>query len=162
MAGELAGVAIIATLSALGVSVLLQYEMLFTLFKYCGGVYLGYLGVMMWQSKGKLSFSLERENFNVARWQLALQGFFTAIANPKGWAFFIAFLPPFIDPSKEIAPQLVILVSMILVLEAMSLVIYASSGSALRKLLGKSGNVKILNKISGSLMIFVGVWLALS
>jgi threonine/homoserine/homoserine lactone efflux protein len=38
----------------------------------------------------------------VSRKQLAIQGFVTAVANPKGWAFFIALLPPFIDYQQPI------------------------------------------------------------
>ena len=49
---------------------------------------------------------------------------------------------------------------MILLLEFMCLIIYASGGKALRHLLMDRGNVKLMNRIAGSLMIGVGVWLA--
>jgi homoserine/homoserine lactone efflux protein len=38
---------------------------------------------------------------------------------------------------------------------------YASGGRTLRAFLEKSGNVRLLNRIAGSLMIGVGIWLAL-
>jgi threonine/homoserine/homoserine lactone efflux protein len=40
--------------------------------------------------------------------------------------------------------------------------IYATSGNALSKLLSKSGNVKTINRVAGILMMFVGIWLAIS
>jgi threonine/homoserine/homoserine lactone efflux protein len=99
---------------------------------------------------------------NVAsRSELALQGFVTAIANPKGWAFFIVLLPPFIDSSLPMTPQLIALVSIILTLEFLCLQLYAHGGRTLRKVLNKGGNVRLANRISGSLMVLVGVWLAL-
>ena len=130
--------------------------------KYGGGAYLIYLGVSMWLSRGKMALNLEGCNFNVSKKNLAMQGFVTAIANPKGWAFFIALLPPFIDANLAFAPQLSVLILLILSLEFTCLIIYASGGSTLRKLLQNSSNVKLLNKIAGSMMIGIGIWLALT
>ena len=47
-------------------------------------------------------------------------------------------------------------------LEFMCLLIYAGGASRLRSLLVNSDNVKFINRIAGSLMLGVGVWLALS
>jgi threonine/homoserine/homoserine lactone efflux protein len=91
---------------------------------------------------------------------LATQGFVTAIANPKGWAFFIALLPPFINQTKPLIPQVSVLLAIILVLEFICLIIYASGGSTMRKFLQKSNNVRLMNRIAGTLMLGVGVWLA--
>ena len=163
MYGELFGVAIVATASVIGVATLmLQYPEFFVIFKYAGGIYLSYLGISMWMSRGKMALSAQESSFDISNKSLAVQGFVTAIANPKGWAFFIALLPPFIDSSLALTPQLSVLLFFILLLEFICLIIYASGGSSLRKLLQNSSNVKLLNKIAGSLMIGVGVWLALS
>jgi threonine/homoserine/homoserine lactone efflux protein len=115
----------------------------------------------MWQSKGKLVMpepgAAVKQQGNL---QLALNGFITAIANPKGWAFFVTLLPPFLDQQQPLAPQLLMLIAMILLLEFSCLLIYASGGKALRHLLLDRGNVKLMNRIAGSLMIGVGIWLA--
>jgi threonine/homoserine/homoserine lactone efflux protein len=58
--------------------------------------------------------------------------------------------------------QLPILILMILSLEFLCLIIYASGGSTLRKILQDSSNVRLINKIAGTLMIGIGVWLASS
>ena len=98
MLGELTGVGLVATLSAVGVAaLLLNYPDVFTLFKYAGGLYLLYLGIQMWLSRGRMALREENSNQRMGRTQLISQGFITAIANPKGWAFFVALLPPFID-----------------------------------------------------------------
>ena len=160
MYGELVGVGLVATASVIGVAtVMLKYPSIFMVLKYAGGAYLIYLGISMWLSRGKMALSLDG-NYNISNKDLALQGFVTAIANPKGWAFFVALLPPFIDKTLPLAPQLSVLIFFILSLEFLCLIIYASGGNGLRKLLSQSSNVKLLNKIAGSMMILIGIWLA--
>jgi threonine/homoserine/homoserine lactone efflux protein len=54
------------------------------------------------------------------------------------------------------------MIIIIVVIEFISLMIYATSGNALSKLLSKSGNVKTINRVAGILMMLVGIWLAIS
>ncbi|MBE0487493.1 MAG: LysE family translocator [Halomonas sp.] len=163
MAGELVGVGLVAAAAGAGVAALmLRQPELFALFKWLGGAYLVYLGVMMWRSRGRMAIPLEElELAPASRGQLALQGFVTAVANPKGWAFFVALLPPFLDASRPLGGQLVVLIAMILIIEFACLTLYAAGGSRLRRLLGQDGNVRLLNRIAGALMVGVGLWLAL-
>ncbi|WP_211275961.1 LysE family translocator [Thalassospira mesophila] len=168
MAGELMGVAIVAVSSALGVAaIMLQYPAVFAIFKYVGGGYLAYLGVQMWRSRGRMALSFDAAasiapGKTATPAALATQGFVTAIANPKGWAFMISLLPPFIHIGQPVMPQLSALVAILLVMELICLILYASGGKSLRHFLEKSGNVRILNRIAGTLMIGVGIWLATS
>jgi len=165
MAGELIGVGIISFASVIGVAaVMLKYPDIFSVFKYIGGSYLVYLGFQMFRSKGKMAVSTcDSENsFTVSNKALATQGFLTAIANPKGWAFFISLLPPFINQSQAIMPQISVLIFIILSLEFICLVIYASGGSTLKIFLQSRDNVKMINKVAGALMLGVGIWLAFS
>ena len=98
----------------------------------------------------------------MTRTQLATQGFVTAIANPKGWAFFVALLPPFIDYQLPITTQIIILLSLILIIEFTCLIAYASGGRLLSGFLKNRSNVNIINRIAGSLIIGVAIWLSLS
>lgn len=163
MWGELIGVGLVATSAALGVATLmLKYPAAFTFLKLGGGAYLCWIGYEMFRSRGKLVLTEPgEEKTNFSGKQLALNGFLTAVANPKGWAFFVTLLPPFIDASLPMAPQLAILVAMILLLEFVCLIIYASGGKLLRHLLMERNNVRLMNRIAGTLMVAVGLWLAL-
>ena len=163
MYGELLGVGIVAAASVAGVAtVMLQYPFLFLLLKYLGGLYLCYLGVQMWLSRGKMAVDFASGlNITYSPASLAMQGFITAIANPKGWAFFIALLPPFIDTEQPLVPQLGLLLGIILLIEFFCLILYAGGGRTLNQLLQKSANVRILNRVAGSMMFGVGIWLAL-
>ncbi|RNF52920.1 LysE family translocator [Marinomonas hwangdonensis] len=162
MLGELVGVATVAILSAIGVAaLLLNYPSVFVVLKYIGGAYLAFVGIQMWLSKGKMAIKMDDANSKQAsRIDLISQGFITAIANPKGWAFFVALLPPFLDATRPLASQLSVLIAIILVLELVCLLIYATGGRTLKALLMQSGNVRLMNRIAGSLMIGVGLWLA--
>ena len=140
MIGELLGVASVAIAAVLGVaSVMLNYPDAFAILKWVGGAYLIYIGINMWRA----------------------QGFITAVANPKGWAFMISLLPPFINVDQAVAPQLFILLSVIMITEFVSMLAYATGGKSLRLFLARGDNIKWMNRIAGSLMMLVGVWLAL-
>ena len=162
MAGELIGVAIVALSSVVGIAaIMVNHHDVFTVFKYVGGAYLAYLGVQLWMSRGKMALSHDAsKDALISRKTLAFQGFITAVANPKGWAFFIALLPPFINQTKPLFAQIGVLIAIILVLEFICLVLYASGGDTLRRFLQKGDNVKLMNRIAGTLMLGVGAWLA--
>jgi threonine/homoserine/homoserine lactone efflux protein len=164
MYGELLGVALVAAASVVGVAaVTLRYPAIFLLLKTLGGLYLGFLGIQMWLSRGAMAINPEAigKRVSISGQQLAIQGFVTAIANPKGWAFFIALLPPFVDYQHPLLPQLSFLLGIILFIEFLSLMLYAGGGRSLNRLLLKQGNIKLLNRIAGTLMVGVGFWLVL-
>ncbi|NOI65779.1 LysE family translocator [Vibrio sp. 99-8-1] len=161
MAGEVVGVALVAISAVVGIAtVMLNYPWLFVGFKTIGAGYLFYLGVQMWCSRGKLAISSDNADVEVGKnWDLVAQGFITAIANPKGWAFMISLLPPFIDHTKPLTMQLILLVSIIMLSEFLCMTLYATGGKGLKRVLGHSKNVRFMNRISGTLMMGVGVWL---
>ncbi|MCK7595661.1 LysE family translocator [Microbulbifer sp. CAU 1566] len=165
MLGELCGVAVVAVSAVLGIAAfMLKYPGAFQVFKYCGGAYLVYLGVQMWRARGRMVLveSATGAQAQIPAVNMVVQGFVTAVANPKGWAFFIALLPPFIDQGKALLPQITVLLGIILGLEFICMLIYASGGRTLSKLLHRGENVRLMNRIAGTLMLGVGVWLALS
>ncbi|MBV1908713.1 MAG: LysE family translocator [Kangiellaceae bacterium] len=162
MAGELIGVALVSILAVIGVaSVMLNYPQVFAILKYAGGAYLAYVGFQLWQAKGKMAITSDDNNHsNITALELATQGFVTAIANPKGWAFTVSLLPPFINTELPLVPQLSLLIIIILLSETLFMMLYATGGKSLRRLLQHGNQLKRLNQISGTLMILVGIWLA--
>ena len=164
MWGELIGVAIVATASVIGVStIMLQFPMIFNLLKFIGAGYLFYVGFNMWRSKGKLALSLnDNSPRQISKQSLFYQGLVTAIANPKGWAFMVSLLPPFINTDYALIPQLSILITVILISEFACMMLYATGGKTLGKILSHHNNVKRLNRLSGTLMLLVALWLAVS
>jgi homoserine/homoserine lactone efflux protein len=161
MLGEMVGVAIVAIAAVMGVAALmLNYPQVFNWFKWIGGAYLAYLGIMMWRAK-RQRFNTEQLMPIPSNFTLVAQGFITAIANPKGWAFMISLLPPFLTLDKPISMQLAVLVGIIMCSEFVCMLAYASGGKSLRLFLNRGDNLVWLNRIAGALLIAVGIWLAL-
>lgn len=161
MAGELVGIALVGTAAVLGVAaLLLQAPTVFAVFKWIGAAYLLYMGWQTWRAEPLRSESLTGDSHRT-RPSLILQGFVTAVANPKAWAFFVALLPPFVDQRRPLAPQLLTLLALMLIIEFTCLMIYAQGGRVLSEQLHKRGKARWLNRIAGSLMVLVGIWLAL-
>jgi len=163
MLGELFGVALVAIAAVAGVATtMLKYPTAFRIFCVLGGIYLIYLGVKQWFSKVEITLHDDAENSGlIGRRTLITQGFVTAIANPKGWAFMIAFLPPFISDQYPVVTQMIALLTVIVVIEFISLMIYASGGGQLSRWLARGDRLHWINKISGSLLVVIGIWLAL-
>lgn len=163
MIGELFGVALVAVSAVMGIAaVMLAAPVLFVLLKVGGGCYLAYLGIQTWRSRGKVSIdsNTDSQSRQSSRFGLITQGFITAVANPKGWAFFMMLLPPFIDSSLPLAPQLSVLVAIILLIEFIALLGYATGGQTLKAKLQSPASMRKLNKVSGGLLVSVGAWLA--
>ena len=163
MWGEMLGVALVAILAVCGVAaIMLQFPAVFYWFKLVGAAYLTWIGLQMWRAKGKLALPQPGTlPAQLPRRTLFSQGFITAVSNPKGWAFHMALLPPFIDSDLAFWPQLLVLVSIILLLEFGSMLLYASGGKALALFFGKANRVQYLNRIGASLMFGVALWMLL-
>ena len=86
MVGELTGVLLISLTAVVGGgTIIANYPNTFEVFKYLGGGYLFFVGIQMWRSLGKMSLNTDgSHSFSLNGFQLASQGFITAIANPKG------------------------------------------------------------------------------
>ena len=139
---------------------MLQYPALFDMLKWLGGAYLVVIGIKMWLAEDSIA-SIEKKHTQISNMGLLSQGFVTAVANPKGWAFMVSLLPPFINTQQALLPQLSLLVMIILTSEFISMMAYAYGGKTLNQLLQGGDKVKFLNRIAGSLMIAVGIWMAL-
>jgi homoserine/homoserine lactone efflux protein len=160
MAGELTGIALVGASAVLGVAaLLLKAPTAFAVFKWIGAAYLLYTGWQTWRAAPLLPEQPAADTRRT-RSSLIVQGFITAVANPKAWAFLVALLPPFVNQSRPVAPQLLTMLALMLIIEFTCLLIYAYGGRVLSEQLHRRGMSRWLNRIAGSLMVGVGIWLA--
>lgn len=156
MAGEVTGIALVGACAMLGVAALLVgAPQVFTAFKLAGAAYLLYMAYLTWTAPVGTLVATP----SVTPKALAAQGFLTAVSNPKAWAFQVALLPPFIDTHAPLAPQMLVLLGLIVAIEFTSLLIYAQGGRTLSELLLRQGKAHWLNRISAVLMAGVAAWL---
>lgn len=156
MLGELVGIALVGAAGMGGVAaLLLGAPQLFTAFKVAGAAYLLWTAWGTWRAPVAGLASPPR----TTRSALSAQGFITAVSNPKAWAFMTALLPPFIDLAAPLAPQMAVLLALMIVIEFSCLLIYAQGGRTLSDLLLRRGQAQWLNRIAASLMVGVALWL---
>ncbi|WP_440224455.1 LysE family translocator [Dokdonella sp. MW10] len=158
MAGEVVGMGSVAVAAMLGIAATLHVQpWLFGVFKLAGSAYLIVLGCKAWtHARGGGQASVRGPR---SRLSLAGLGFTTAVTNPKVWALYVALLPPFIDPSRPLAAQLAVMLAIIVAIELAALYAYAFGGRALARLHEGSPSRLWIDRIIGSLMIAMGVWM---
>ncbi|WLD99847.1 LysE family translocator [Agrobacterium leguminum] len=162
MAGAVLSDFVLIGAVALGLGALLAAsEFWFGVVKWVGVCYLAFLGVMLLRSRGTLDGALqsaEASNAASAR-SIFLKSFLVAATNPKGYLFFSAFLPQFIDPS---APQLQQYAALALIFAGIDFIVmfgYALFGSQAVRLLRKSGALW-LDRICGGALLTLAASLA--
>src|SRR5260370_9690881 len=90
-----------------------------------------------------------------------LQGFLVLLSNPKVLVFFGAFIPQFMDMSKDHVSQVALLGFTFMITGAVTDSIYAILAGRARKFFSAK-RTRLLSRISGGFMIGGGVLLALS
>lgn len=157
--GVSAGCFVHTIMAALGLSIILSKSAFaFNTIKYIGAAYLIFLGISSIISKA--SNVLAKENVkNKSYSKIFLQGVFTNVLNPKVALFFLAFLPQFISTNNTFGPLPFLLLGLTFIFTGtiwgIILAIFSSCfGDKLNKSLGKSG---VMNKISGTIYILLGL-----
>ncbi|MBB4231217.1 LysE family translocator [Rhizobium mongolense] len=140
---------------AIGLGALLAAsEFWFSVLKYLGAAYLAFLGVMMLRSQGTIETAMKVESAGGAAsaFAIGLKSFMVAVTNPKGYLFFSAFLPQFIDPALPQPAQYVVLAVIFASIDFVIMFGYAAFGAQAVRLLKNSGAMW-LDRISGGALI---------
>ena len=139
-------------------SVIVKAQTLFILFKWAGVIYLIYLGVKIFSGGGQ---NYSDKSSKISLKKLYLQGFLTSAANPKAVIFFAALFPQFIDPTKPLINQFIVLSVTYLSIDGLFLCCYGKFADTIRN--GELPPLisKRLNYIAGSLMIGAAILLGM-
>ena len=132
--------------------------LLFTTLKSFGAIYLIYLGIRQWRSKHNIfEKSIETSKYNQGKRKSFVQGLLVAISNPKAILFFTAFFPQFIDLSKPVMIQFIILTTTFMFFSFIILITYALSAHSAKGWFAKRDRAIWLNRISGTIFITFGL-----
>lgn len=154
MLGEMAGVALVITVTLASLSWLLVIDPIYlNLLAVAGAIYLLWIAWGLWHAHSH--FSRLRTGQGLGPGALIALGFTTAVMNPKGWAFLLALLPAFMDAEAPLAPQLGTIIAVMLCTEFISLNLYAGGGKWLGELLGRDENLLLMNRVAAALMVVV-------
>jgi threonine/homoserine/homoserine lactone efflux protein len=144
------------SLSLLGLgAILASSAALFSILKILGAVYLIYLGVRLWRSQPEAEAC--STGISASSGSLIRDLFLTTTLNPKSIAFFIAFLPQFVDPATEVPLQLLALGGTFLVLGALNTGLYALFAGQLREKVQNPTACRWLNRCGGTTLMGAGL-----
>ncbi|MEM6384036.1 MAG: LysE family translocator [Pseudomonadota bacterium] len=149
-------IAVTVSLAGLG-AIMAASATAFTVLKWVGAAYLIYLGVKMWRTQPQLSLSDEP---SVSGRRMTVHTTIVTALNPKGIAFFIAFLPHFLNPTAPAAPQLIVLGSTFVVLGVVNAAIYALLAAHLRSRITRPSTLRWANRAGGTMLLGAGLMTA--
>lgn len=150
-AGRMLAFAIMIGLAAVGLAAVLHTsEWLFHVIKIVGAAYLFYLAWQLWRARPQEDQQVDAGSASL--FKLARQEFLVAIGNPKAILLFTAFLPQFVDPSREVTAQFVVLGALFLALECVAIALYATMGVHARKLFARPSSKQLFNRVCAGLL----------
>ena len=149
--------------SVVGLSVIIQQsEILFNIIRYAGAAYLIFIGIMSFIEKPSTMIFNQNQNDKNTNLKILRQGTITNVLNPKVSLFFLAFLPQFVNNGENITSQILFLG---LCFNFSGTVINVLIALLFSKIIAKLSNFqqfwKIQNKISGAVLVGLGLQIAL-
>src|SRR6201747_2047138 len=159
IAGAQAGLAIVIGIVAVGLtSLMATMGYWFDWVRFAGAAYLVWRGIKLIRSP------VEGVTADAPppppRGGFFLQGFVVLLANPKVLVFFGAFIPQFMDMSKDHVSQVALLGVTFMVIAGLTDAIYALLAGRARRFFS-ARRTRLVSRISGGFMVGGGIWLAL-
>ena len=160
-AGEAVGDVVYLSMAILSLGYLSEYlEPVMFIVRWIGAGYLIYLGISQFRLK-KLEFSTQsNESKNLLK-QFFI-GFLIGGTNPKVILFYLSFIPLFLDLSNISFITGINIIITVYVSVFASLVVVCLAGSRIKAWVTKPSSAQRLNKITGIIMVIVGLLLLIS
>src|ERR1700712_4465579 len=159
IAGVQAGLAIVIGIVAVGLtSLMATMGYWFDWVRFAGAAYLVWLGIKLIRSP------VQAVDADAPppppRGGFFLEGFLVLLSNPKVLVFFGAFIPQFMDMSRDHFPQVALLGVTFMVIAASTDAVYAVLAGRARTFFS-ARRTRMVSRVSGGFMIGGGIWLAL-
>lgn len=157
--GTMAGDFVAMSVSLVGLGALIAASAeAFALLKWFAAGYLVYLGIQRWRHAGEI---VPHSSSGTHR-QLALRALTVTALNPKSIAFFVAFLPGFIDPLLPMWPQVLLLVSTFVVLAGVNIVVYGFLAARVQQRFQEHRYRVLSERMGGAVLVGAGGLVALA
>lgn len=160
VAGTQLGLALTMLVLAFGLPVVIAIVgEAFIWLKLVGAAYLVWLGIGLWRNRDSFS-GIESIAEKTTFKRMFMQGFFVILTNPKSLLFFGVFIPQFIDPGRNAVWQTLIFGGTFMIVATVLDGAYALLAGGAGRMLTKT-RIRVLERMSGTLLISGGIWLAL-
>ncbi|SOD23777.1 homoserine/homoserine lactone efflux protein [Variovorax sp. YR752] len=157
------GLAVILLVAGLGVgAVLTASATAFTVIKVVGACYLLWLGWRQWRAPvAKIDGNAQEAAFepDLTAPQRVLRGFLTNVTNPKGIVFMAAVLPQFIQPTRPLWLQLLVLLATTVMVDVTVMHGYAWLAARLQGVLRSVRARRAQNRVFGGVLMAMGAFL---
>lgn len=151
-------VAMTVSMAGLGALLLASSE-LYTVLRWAGAIYLVYLGVKVWLAKTGGIGADDAPDLEPRA--MLRNAFAVTVLNPKALVFFVAFVPQFLDPDRPFFMQAVIMIATFVLLAGLNTAGYAVAAVQARRTIQKPSVQRLVNRITGGLLIGAGATTAL-
>ena len=157
--GTQLGLILMIGLLAIGFQVVAkQLEWFLIVIRFLGAIYLVWLGYKIFTSPSLRQKVSDKKYFNN---KFVLQGFLVIWSNPKAFLFLGAFIPQFLNINQLTEFQIIYLGLLFMLIGAIFDSAYAFVFGKFKNLMSSS-HLKFLNRIGGSLLALLGLWLAIT
>ncbi|MCP4070577.1 MAG: LysE family translocator [Hyphomicrobiales bacterium] len=158
--GVVAGAFIAMSLSLAGAGALLATSAyLFSLLKLAGAMYLIWLAYSLWTAP--VETATKEDPIAVQSLKLLFwQSFLISVLNPKGPAFYVAFVPQFVSATGPIFQQFATLIATFLAVAALNSLFWLLFASSMRAQFRKPQAMRLLNRVGASCLFVAGVFTA--
>ena len=143
----------------LGLGILInQFPGIFSIIKILGMLYLIVLGALQWFKKiEQISTSKDDFENSFSPLNSLLKGFFVNITNIKGTVFFLALIPLFVDLTSLNISTCVILTATLVGVDLFVMTGYLMLAEISKSLLSDPKKILWQNRVTGSILIFIGL-----
>lgn len=153
--GIVLGDVVFILIAIYGLSVLATWlDSRFVLIQYLGGVYLIWLGIMLWRSRPKTEGEEKQSNSSLL--ESFLTGLLITLGDQKAIWFYLGFFPALLDLTRLSFLDTGIIVAIAVIAVGGSKLVYAYMAYRTGRIFKASRVTNLLNRIAGSVMIAVG------
>ena len=131
----------------------------FTVLKVLGAAYLVWLGVSQWRASEKPLVTAS-DGQPRSRRELVARGWAINAVNPKGTVFLLAVVPQFLDLSRPLVPQYLVIAASLSFTDLVVMAGYTALAARVLRSLNEAHHVRWMNRTFGGLFVLAGSVLA--
>ena len=140
-------------------SLIMSSLLLFNIIKWIGVGYLIFIGVMKFREKPVLPSDTQNiKAFSASK--AFIQATLINCTNIKATVFLVAFIPQFLDPSKELFSQFVIICATLIGVDIIVMTGYSSLAYRLKFMVKSLRAVRIQNRITGAFLLLAALFVS--
>jgi threonine/homoserine/homoserine lactone efflux protein len=156
VSGATLGIALQLLVAVIGIGSLIKFvAATFDVLRWAGAGYLIYFGVKVWiNARDLAAFG---KGVDVRPNRLLMQGLAVTVFNPKSLLFIAAFLPQFVDASRPVETQFLIIVPVFLVITFVVTSGWAVVSGAVNNVIKNPETLAVIFRVASALIVLSGI-----